>query len=495
MTKPFVLASMAAVGLMTQASPSAPPKTWDEQALHEWATPVAGLNVRPGHFSEAEYHRAPIDNLRTYPVYYPGREPAGYWDTLQKVGPKPLIEPAAIAAERDWIAAGKRVFEEYDVPGLRVTDPAIIAAARQPDSYARSQVKPRPDGTLPDLRWVPTSRGVALGLVNCAECHVRTMPDGTLVHGAPANEPGSPLGRFNIGVWGASPVALPGDSPEMSTWRSWTTPWVQNDVHEAIKTMPLAQVGALFGAAAAPGIFPRWNGSAYFPTKIPDLIGMKDRKYIDHTATHQHRGPGDLMRYAAVVTYSDSSDFGATRILTDAQRKIASRASDEALYALTLYLYSLQPPPNPHRSDARIAAGERIFQRQGCAGCHTPPLYTNNKLTLAQGFVPPNEHFDFLDIMRVSVGTDPGLALKTRKGTGYYKVPSLKGVWYRGRYLHDGSVTTLEEMFSAARLEDDFVPSGFLPPGIKARAVKGHEFGLTLPAEEKAQLLAFLRSL
>ena len=45
-----------------------PPVTWDERALREWATPIAGLNVRPGHFSPEEYHKAPVDNLRTYPV-------------------------------------------------------------------------------------------------------------------------------------------------------------------------------------------------------------------------------------------------------------------------------------------------------------------------------------------------------------------------------------------------------------------------------------------
>ena len=146
-------------------------------------------------------------------------------------------------------------------------------------------------------------------------------------------------------------------------------------------------------------------------------------------------------------------------------------------------------------SDSRIPAGQRIFQREGCSGCHTPPLYTNNKLTLAQGFTPPADHRQILDILPVSVGTDPGLALKTRKGTGYYKVPSLKGVRYRGHYLHDGSVTTLEEMFNPARLQDDFVPTGFMPYGQKTRAVKGHEFGLKLPVEEKAALLAFFRSL
>jgi hypothetical protein len=242
-------------------------------------------------------------------------------------------------------------------------------------------------------------------------------------------------------------------------------------------------------------LFPRWNGSAYFPTKIPDLIGLKDRKYIDHTATHQHRGPGDVMRYAALVTYGDSSDFGPHRMLSDAQRVIPARASDEALYALTLYLYSLQPSANPFAADARVAGGQAIFTREGCGGCHTPPLYTNNKVTLAQGFTPPADQARLMDILPISVGTDPDLALKTRKGTGYYKVPSLKGVWYRGRYLHDGAMTSLEEMFNPARLSDDFVPSGFLPAGRKTRAVKGHEFGLRLDAAEKAQLLAFLRSL
>jgi hypothetical protein len=34
-------------------------------------------------------------------------------------------------------------------------------------------------------------------------------------------------------------------------------------------------------------------------------------------------------------------------------------------------------------------------------------------------------------------------------------------VWYRGRYLHDGAVTTLEEMFNPDRLKPDFVPTGF----------------------------------
>jgi hypothetical protein len=93
------------------------------------------------------------------------------------------------------------------------------------------------------------------------------------------------------------------------------------------------------------------------------------------------------------------------------------------------------------------------------------------------------------------IDTDPSLALKTRKGTGYYKVPPLKGLWYRGLLEHSGSIASLEEWFDAKRLRDDYVPSGWKGPGVKTRAVKGHEFGISLPAEDKQSLISFLRTL
>ena len=53
------------------------PKIWSDKALKDWAVPVAGLGVAPGFVSEADYYAAPVDNLRTYPVYHPSREPPG----------------------------------------------------------------------------------------------------------------------------------------------------------------------------------------------------------------------------------------------------------------------------------------------------------------------------------------------------------------------------------------------------------------------------------
>ena len=85
------------------------------------------------------------------------------------------------------------------------------------------------------------------------------------------------------------------------------------------------EMGGLFDAQV-PGVTDRVNGSPYYITKVPDLIGILDRKYIDHTATHQHRGSGDLMRYAALVECCDSMDFGSHRMLSDVQRRIHASA-------------------------------------------------------------------------------------------------------------------------------------------------------------------------
>jgi len=74
-------------------------------------------------------------------------------------------------------------------------------------------------------------------------------------------------------------------------------------------------------------------------------------------------------------------------------------------------------------------------------------------------------------------------------------VLSLKGLWYRGHYLHDGSVATLEEMFDRERVKETHKPGGWSLPGIESRAIKGHVFGLGLRSEERGELIAFLRTL
>jgi hypothetical protein len=259
--------------------------------------------------------------------------------------------------------------------------------------------------------------------------------------------------------------------------------------------------------AIPPGVLARHGTRTDFPARVPDLIGVKDRRYLDATGLVQHRSIGDLMRYAAMNQDTDvhamyfgrapsaSMPLGLISLPENPAKYSGGRYSDEQLYALALYLYSLSPPPNPNPYDATAKAGEAIFKREGCNGCHTPPLYTNNKLTLAMGFTPPPEDLRRFDILPVSVGTNPVSATQTRRGTGYYKVPSLKGLWYRGPFEHNGSVAKLEDWFDVNRLREDYVPTGFKGLNMKSRAVLGHPFGLNLTPEEKRQLIAFLKTL
>jgi len=142
-----------------------------------------------------------------------------------------------------------------------------------------------------------------------------------------------------------------------------------------------------------------------------------------------------------------------------------------------------------------LKKGEMIFKEQGCVTCHTPPLYSNNKLTPVDGFEPSKDHLKKYDVFNISVGTDPTLALYTRRGTGYYKVPSLIGVWNRTALLHNGSLANLEDMLDPRRLEPDYTPTGFKPIWLKQMAVPGHPFGLELNTVDKKALVSYLKSL
>jgi hypothetical protein len=64
-----------------------------------------------------------------------------------------------------------------------------------------------------------------------------------------------------------------------------------------------------------------------------------------------------------------------------------------------------------------------------------------------------------------------------------------------GRAATPTSLVSLEELFDAARLDPGYQSTGWSPPGVEKRAIKGHTFGLLLPPAEKEALLAFLRSL
>lgn len=468
------------------------PKTWDDQAMASLEVPLADPAGSPVHVPADYYYRIPVRPVyKSYPVYAPGKEPPGYEEWLKRQEPETVFDAAKLKTEADWIKAGEMVF---DAPIFYDT---LVRAAdvRDPQWHEKTGARAAKDGTLPWFRYVVREKGkVELGTLSCAMCHTRVMTDGAVLKGAQGNFPFERAAEL---------FARQGFTPErlrIFERSFFGAPWIKPDPLAGLEQMSFEQI-VEWHAAIPPGVLARHGTSPLYPAQVPDLIGVKDRKYLDHTGLQLHRSPADMMRYSALNQGADvlasyggfipgARDF---RTLPDPSTRL--RYSDEQLYALTLYLYSLKPPPNPNKFDALAARGQKVFEREGCAACHTPPLYTNNKLTPVDGFNVPAEHPKKYDIMPLSVGTDPALALKTRRGTGYYKVPSLRGVWYRGPFEHNGSVMTLEDWFDPRRLRDAYAPTGFRGAGVKARAVKGHAFGLNLSVADRQALIAFLKTL
>jgi hypothetical protein len=485
---------IAAAALVAQA-PASVPKIWDDAALADWATPIGALKTRPGHYTSAEYYAVPADNLRTYPVYRPDREPPGYWEALQRKKPEPLVEAATIRTEADWIAAGARAFSELDEPLSRTDDPALIAMARDPKTFEK--VPGLADGTVHNTRWIVTERGVMLTTLECGSCHFSVTPERTIQYATAGAARPEGVGPVSLElaaqlVFASVRREYPDKSLGDFFWRMWGVPWDRENGD--VRTLSLEEVTK---ASFNPhGVIPRENGSLFYGTKVPDLHLLRYSQYLDHTGTHRLRGPEDVARYAALINTADPMDFGPHRFRADAERRVFYRYADEVLYAIGVYLMSLEPPKNPNPPPADLVArGEAVFRREKCGSCHPAPDYTTGELTPVNGFEPPFNHPNFGDVRDVSVGTDPGLALRTRKGTGFYKIPSLRGLWYRPRLLHDASIASLEELFDAARLSPEYEPKGWSPPGVTRRAVPGFESLTKLTPEDKAALIAFLRSL
>jgi hypothetical protein len=476
------------------------PKTWDEEALHALEVPAPDPAYTPRPVPVDYYYRIPIRPIyRGYPVFAPGKEPAGYFDSLKRRDPEVIWDDARgvrprLQTEADWIKAGALVFDAaifYD--GVASADDV-----RSGDWYKAVNPQLAGEGILPFATYVIRQKGkVELGNNACGFCHTRVLPDGRVIKGA--------QGNFQFDRANAYSGRRRSLADARLGFRSlFGAPWLKDrDPAARVESMSRDEIIGRFEAIPA-GVAARHRSSVDSPPAIPDLIGLRDRKYLDRTGLVRHRDIGDLMRYAALNNELDFySDFGgfnpAGKDFRDLPEPtdpdVGGRYSDEQLYALAKFLYSLQPPTNPSTPTRLTRQGEGVFQRTGCASCHTPPLYTNNKLVPADGFTPPEDHYARFDVMRATVGTDATLTLYTRRGTGYYKVPSLRGVWYRGPFEHNGSVLALDDWLDPARLRDDYVPTGFRGYGVTSRAVKGHPFGLSLSDGDKKALIAFLKTL
>ena len=470
------------------------PKTWDTPAIESLQVQLADPRVSTKLISSSYYYSIPVRPIyKSYDVYRPDHEPRGYMDNLKRQKPQVIFDASKLKSEADWTKAGELVF---DAPIEFVDGGTLYSEIRGMDWFVKNEVPVTREGVMPFMRWVVREKGkVELGILSCGHCHTRLMPDGMIIKGAQGNFPDDRTFGYEQRIAEARSKNKDTVLKEFRAdiRRGYGAPWIKDDAGALADRMSVSELASVM-EAITPGSCARQGTSPFYPADIPDLIGVKDRLYLDSTGLVRHRSIGDLMRYAALNQGADEltlyNQFRPAGKLPVASSQ--SRYSDEQLYALSLYIYSLKPPDNPNKFTALAQKGYEVFMTEACDVCHTPPLYTNNMLLPVAGFKVDRRNNDVLNI---PINTDPNLALKTRRGTGYYKVPSLKGLWYRGPFEHNGSVATLEDWFDKRRVRDDYIPTGFRGFGVTRRAVKGHEFGLSLTPEERAALIEFLRTL
>ena len=252
--------------------------------------------------------------------------------------------------------------------------------------------------------------------------------------------------------------------------QQFEAPWVANDVNRLTQSMSLDELVAA-GEAIPPGVTARANTSMLIPPQIPDLIGVSELEVsgshrLDQATKHRR---SDALQHARARTCFRPTDTGS---VSTAGAGSAARALQRCTALCARHLSVLPEAPCQSEVDALSMpplSAERIDSvRETCINCHTAPLYTNNKLIPADGFDPPA---DATDVVDRHIGVDPRYALDSHKGTGYYKVPSLKGVWYRSPLGHTGAAMTLEEWLDPARLNPDYIPTGFKGYDGKARSI------------------------
>ena len=197
------------------------------------------------------------------------------------------------------------------------------------------------------------------------------------------------------------------------------------------------------------------------PVLIPAAFGLQGVGFETYTGD----GPISYWNsYVGVSQMGGKGNFSDPRIgLTITQQP--DRVTPK-LPALLEYQLSLSAPVPPSGSfDAAAASrGERLFHgKADCARCHQPPTYTD----VSSG---PDPTVPLLHDP-AEVGTEALYA--ARSATGQYRTSPLRGIWQHPPYFHDGSAA---DLLAVVNHYDDV-------------------FGLNLSAQQKADLVEFLKSL
>ena len=182
---------------------------------------------------------------------------------------------------------------------------------------------------------------------------------------------------------------------------------------------------------------------------------------------------------------------------------------------------SIRPPKYPFAIDKAAAKrGEAHFESK-CASCHGGPESDKRLYSIIDVGTDPRraemfnekqaEGFNQFLAELEAVGYEPPKEFGVRS-TGKYWAASLNGVWARSPYLHNGSVRTMQELLTAPaqraknfhRGSQEFDPAqmGYTDAGVyvfdttaEGNSNSGHDYATKLSAEQKRELMEYLKTL
>jgi mono/diheme cytochrome c family protein len=186
------------------------------------------------------------------------------------------------------------------------------------------------------------------------------------------------------------------------------------------------------------------------------------------------------------------------------------------------YVSGLQPPAYPFPINRSLATEGQMIYIRDCASCHASGgNRTGTVIPAAEIGTDKRRQDAWTDASAAALntyGTGHPWKFSAFKTTGGYAAVPLEGVWLRAPYLHNGSVPTLADLLEKPptrprvfrRGYDVYDPLrvGFVSYGPEADRIGtefdttlpgggngGHLFGTDLPAQDKAALLEFLKTL
>ncbi len=335
------------------------------------------------------------------------------------------IRPQTMA---QWVALGRRVFLTYPLRAEPAAAHAIALGATAAIGLHRDADADA--GLYPGLVAYRDIDGADAIGITCALCH-SAVEDGTLVLGRARRD-------FDFGAMRLA-------------WHA--------DTGEPVDPRLRARM-----ASWGPGRADITEDDDADPVAIPDLWRLRELRHLTQAATivQDDRDGAATPLGLAIRQETQFIHAGGER----------TRPPRELTWALTMFLYSLEPPPRDvPQEDPRLDRGRRVFDDH-CRGCHGDASGSGAA------------------VAAVRVGTDPALAQGTSRGTGFYRPAPLVAVADAAPYLHDGSVGTLEDLFDPARLRVGF------DRGARASGpVLGHAYGTRLSAHDRDALVAWLRTL